>query len=393
MNMNPDLSAKMKRLFSNLTKSPLTQPSTSTTNGTTPSTTSRPQSVLSVNVAHKTGLQPKYLVPPVPHPCPYEHIAILATSEGLLLRPHFPNDTSASRSYVKIDWGKDGKIEEIEESEDRKPLDWSDCTVVYGVLGVLNLFSVFEETHPVYSVKGVSVIPLVESRATTVLNTLSRILTASLNKNHAKETSDGELETPVAESGNSDGAVSPPRVKFAADDQVKTMTPLSKHEFEHTLDDESSPPSPSSSIASTPSSESSPNATNVAKVLADKLSFWSRLSKRTSRSVASAAQQQGVIHEEEALESLMRGESPPPSASPTNLDAVIADGTKEPAQVLNTILQETAPPPSTTEEKHNELEDKIIRDCVREFTRGGMYFSYTFGKYHTNSTAKAGIGC
>lgn len=240
----------------------------------------------------------------------------------------------------------------------------------------------FEDTHPVYSVKGVSVIPLVESRATSALQTLSHILTASLNRQHGKENSDGELETPIAGPSNSDGATSPPRVKFAAEDQVKTMTPLSKHEFEHTLDhdDESIPPSPSSSVASTPSSDSAPNAGNIAKVLADKLSFWSRLSKRTSQSVVSAAGQQGVVHEEEALESLMQGESPPPSASPTNLDAAIADGTKEPAQVLNTILQETAPPPPTTEEKHNELEDKIIRECVREFTRGGMYFAYTFGK-------------
>ena len=137
--MNPDLSAKMKRLFSNLTKSPLTQASNA--GGTTPSTTTRPQSVLSVNVAHKTGLQPKYVVPPVPHPCPYEHIAILATSEGLLLRPHFPDETPASKSYVKVAWGKEGRIEEIEEGEDSKTLDWSDCSVVYGVLGVLNLFS------------------------------------------------------------------------------------------------------------------------------------------------------------------------------------------------------------------------------------------------------------
>lgn len=238
----------------------------------------------------------------------------------------------------------------------------------------------FEETHPVYSVKGVSVIPLVESRAATALNTLSHILTASLNSQHAQDTSDGEIETSAAGSSNSDDTASPPRVKFAAEDQVKTMTPLSKHEFEHTLDDESIPPSPSSSVASTPSSDSSPNAANVAKVLADKLSFWSRLSKRTSRTVVSAAEQQGVLHEEEALESLIQSESPAPSSSPTNLDAAIADGTKEPAQVLNTILQETAPPPPTTEEKHNELEDKIIRETVREFTRGGMYFSYTFGK-------------
>jgi len=53
----------------------------------------------------------------------------------------------------------------------------------------------------------------------------------------------------------------------------------------------------------------------------------------------------------------------------------------EPAEVIETILASTAPPPPTVEEKHLEMESKIIRECVREFIKGGMYFAYNFGMY------------
>lgn len=234
---------------------------------------------------------------------------------------------------------------------------------------------VFEQTHAVYSVKGVSVIPLVESRANAALQTLARVRTASTTRYPTQfdELSDSGIDPPDEEASNSNKNLSSPHVKFATEDQIKMMTPLTSHGFEPTLDDDSTPSSPSSSVASTPSSDISLNTNNVARALADKLSFWSRLSKRASRPTFSAAEQ-GLAHDEEALRSLMRGESP------TDLNEMMENGVKEPAEVLDSILQATAPPPPTVEEKHGELEEKIIRECVREFTRGGMYFSYNFGK-------------
>jgi len=62
------------------------------------------------------------------------------------------------------------------------------------------------------------------------------------------------------------------------------------------------------------------------------------------------------------------------------LETIIDESQAEPKEVITTIINETAPPPSTTEEKHSELEDKVLRECVREFVRGGMYFAYTFGE-------------
>ena len=84
-----------------------------------------------------TGLEPKYTVPPTPHPNPYHHLDVLVSSEGLLLRPHLPGHNQ-TRSYVRISWGLAGKVELVEDAKD---LDWSKAAVVYGVLGSLDLFT------------------------------------------------------------------------------------------------------------------------------------------------------------------------------------------------------------------------------------------------------------
>ena len=75
-------------------------------------------------------------------------------------------------------------------------------------------------------------------------------------------------------------------------------------------------------------------------------------------------------------------ETPEPAGLSKDQEALeqsMAEQTEEPAEVLKNILSTTAPPPASAAEKHTELEDKIVRECVKEFTRGGMYFAYTFG--------------
>jgi phosphatidylinositol 4-phosphatase len=86
---------------------------------------------------HPTGLQPSYAVPPLPHPYPHEHIAIIASKGGLLLRPHLPG-LDHPASHVRISWGKTMSIEEVEGESD---VDWSESVVVYGIIGTLGLFT------------------------------------------------------------------------------------------------------------------------------------------------------------------------------------------------------------------------------------------------------------
>lgn len=66
-----------------------------------------------------------------------------------------------------------------------------------------------------------------------------------------------------------------------------------------------------------------------------------------------------------------------------SLDSIISEGVKEPVEVLETLLTQTAPAPATQEEKHKEMEEKVVKECVREFSRGGMYFAYNFGSSST----------
>jgi t-SNARE complex subunit (syntaxin) len=56
-------------------------------------------------------------------------------------------------------------------------------------------------------------------------------------------------------------------------------------------------------------------------------------------------------------------------------------GVVEPSEVLDTIMTAAAPSPQTVEERHSELEEKVVKETIRQFTRGGMYFSYSFGTH------------
>jgi hypothetical protein len=89
---------------------------------------------------HTTGLQQKYVVPPVPYPCPHDHIALLVTAEGLLLRPHIKGATHPV-SHVRIGWGKTVDVKSIEGDGEREGVEWNDYVIIYGIIGILELFS------------------------------------------------------------------------------------------------------------------------------------------------------------------------------------------------------------------------------------------------------------
>lgn len=168
-----------------------------------------------------------------------------------------------------------------------------------------------------------------------------------------------------------DGSATPmARVTFARDDQVKIMTPMhTQSSFGH------EPNSPSSdSGASTPASEDSLTNSPIAKTLATRLSFWTRLSKRTTGPISPSPDDS--LTERTSIDSLINTQST--SNVNSNLGPTIRAGASE---VISSILAATAPPPVSAEERKSELEDKIVKECVKEFTKGGMYFAYNFGVF------------
>lgn len=339
-----------------------------------PAATAAPSS----SIAHTTGLQPSYVLPPLPHPRPYDHMALLATQAGLLVFPHLPGGAHPEH-HVRISWGRLLRVEELNSDEDSQGAAWAESVVTYGIIGILELFNasyllvitqksdvghLLDGSRPIHGIKGVTAIPLdSEQRARTVLSALASrnasaarfSLVAGPSSEVVEPTQDISMEDVDSKSLEDLDEITSPHVKFADEDQVKVMSPLNIQEF--ALPD--GPPSPLSG-ASTPSSAYSVNTSPIAKTLTERLSFWSRLSKRSSYAPVSAELRATPEEERESL------------------DHIIDGGEQEPAEVLNDILETTAPPPTTLDEKHSELEEKILREVVKEYGKGEMYFAYNF---------------
>lgn len=91
-------------------------------------------------VVHTPALQPKFVVPPIPHPRPYDHVAVLPTQDGLLLRPHVARQVEPDH-YVRITWGKVPEIEEFQGAVGDAGINWAVAIIVYGIIGILELFT------------------------------------------------------------------------------------------------------------------------------------------------------------------------------------------------------------------------------------------------------------
>lgn len=198
-------------------------------------------------------------------------------------------------------------------------------------------------------------IPLSEERATVAVNAL-----LSRNNNNPRtsllpSTGDDVQDSPAQRQ------TSARAVTFADGDEVKVMTPSETQGgglFADHQNYTTHSPSPSSGRSS-PSSELSQTGP-VERTIASRLGFWDRFSKRGRPGDLS--------------------DSYPVDDPDSSLDTIMADGRQEPAEVLGDIIATTAPAPTTQEETHTQLEDKVVRQTIREFSKGGMYFAYSFGR-------------
>ena len=100
-----------------------------------------------------SDLQRKYSIPAVPHPCPHDHLVLVSTKEGLLIRPQVPGKhkeaVNNSIPLVRLKWRKEIVVEEINGSaEGHSGINWAnDGVVVYGIVGVLELYSCTSLIH------------------------------------------------------------------------------------------------------------------------------------------------------------------------------------------------------------------------------------------------------
>jgi len=78
---------------------------------------------------------PKSTVPS--HLYPHEYIAVIASEDGLLMRPYTPGPQQPE-SYVRVSWGKERKVETLFGDGET---NWTSSVLIYGVIGILDLFS------------------------------------------------------------------------------------------------------------------------------------------------------------------------------------------------------------------------------------------------------------
>lgn len=211
--------------------------------------------------------------------------------------------------------------------------------------------TVFDDNRPIYSVKSVHAIPLIKDRAQHVLDTIAVRMSSSRSSDDTQGLT-----------SEMDESTSNARVKFADENDVRIMSPALDTVGDTPAESRLSSLPLASSGTSTPTSSDSSASPNVAKVIANRMSFWSRRRQPTSGSTHDSAT--GPDERQESL----------------NLDSIIQSAQGEPAAIIDTIITSTAPPPESVEERHTELEDRVVRECIREYVKGCMYFAYHFGR-------------
>lgn len=262
------------------------------------------------------------------------------------------------------------------------------CTYTLSPPYILNPghYLVLDPSQEVFSVKHVTVIPLTEIRANDALKTLAARHNADPRSSLVPASS---VTMPVSlddvPSGSDSRGPDAPRVTFAEEEQVKIMTPraLEGKGFEHSDDEyepETGASSPSDSVASTPSSEFSVMTGNIAKTLADRLSFWNKMGKKPASGTPTI--EQTLADDSEQLPSHSRRSS---IDERTSLDAIIKQGDRKPSEILDAMVEAQSSAPATVAQKNSELEEKIIKEVVHQFVKGGMYFAYRFGTLSKNS--------
>ncbi len=91
--------------------------------------------------ALRVDIKPQFKVPLIPHPAPHHRLMVVASKQGLLLRPYTSGSTAPIK-HVRVPWGRDADVQELDShAEDSKELDWSSAAIVYGILGVVKLFT------------------------------------------------------------------------------------------------------------------------------------------------------------------------------------------------------------------------------------------------------------
>ncbi|CAE6421011.1 unnamed protein product [Rhizoctonia solani] len=319
------------------------------------------------NVSVEGHLPPKHTAPPVPHPSPYSRLILHASSEGLLVRPDVPSRQCASHVCVSWNGGGPGGVGvDVSLVTSKDGARW-EGPVVYGVVGLITIYqesfllviadrktsgTLFSPSRPVYTIKSIAAIPLHENQARTALNGLlarKTPLTPRPLDTPAEDVPDLTLfpQTPIPSRSNT-SSEPVPRVTFASEPIPIPNSEINASTTSLALSSGSLSASTSGSSTPLSSSGSLSGPAPVAKTLLNKLSFWSTPARATLDTTPA-------------------------------LDTTPQEGETEPEQVLQKILaSESTQAPGSAEERNKELTKKVVREVVRQFGSGCMYYALDF---------------
>ncbi|KAG8763421.1 hypothetical protein FRC11_004032 [Ceratobasidium sp. 423] len=318
------------------------------------------------NASVEGHLAPKHTAPPVPHPSPYARLILHASPEGLLVRPDIPSRQCAS--YVCISWnggGPGGVGVDVSLVTSKDGAKW-EGPLVYGIVGLVTIYqesfllvisdrkasgTLFSSSRPVYTIKSIAAIPLQEDQARTALNGLlarKTPLTPRPLETPAEDVPDltPYPQTPAPSRNNTLEAA--PRVTFASEPIPIPNNDINASTTSLALSSGSLSASTSGTSTPLSSSGSLSGPAPVAKTLLNKLSFWSTPTRATLDTTPA-------------------------------LDTTPQEGETEPEQALHKILaSESTQAPRSVEERNKELTKKVVREVVRQFGSGCMYYSLDF---------------
>ncbi|KAG8903996.1 hypothetical protein FRB99_002408 [Tulasnella sp. 403] len=346
---------------------------------------SDPLPVLTNQPPFPSVLPPKFSVPAVLHPHPYRQISVFPTNSGLILRPVFENASVPSDTHVRLSWGKDVVIHE--SGDLTNDVDQSVTVIAHGILGILDIFDcpyLFLITakedlgnlfkgHSVCRIHGVSAIPLVnETVAIAALKRIDAKIKPAVSSGKPRSLTLGDavspsveitttLPSPLPEASSSAG-----HVKFGPEPlRIATNPAASASATSLPTKSLMVPPDPvldgfASGQTTPTSSPASRSNSPVSATILERLSFWKKKKQSDAQSthtVDSSISSNSILDDDDSDDAST--DTPPQE------------------RVLNGLLSQ-ATPPDTTEEKHTQVQEKVVREIIREFSRGLFFYSHEF---------------
>ncbi|CCA69257.1 related to SAC1-recessive suppressor of secretory defect [Serendipita indica DSM 11827] len=299
----------------------------------------------------------------------WRSMRLVLTEDALLVRPLSTKSTRENNvgEHLKLSWSKSIRIERVLRAHNDKQEDelvTEDTLEIRGIIGIITLFSasyllvitsltdlgnLCGPTRQVYGIQGVAYVPLDYGRAKDVFQRLKRA-----SQRSQVPTAAPLNNTSVSDTGSLHVKWAPQHIPNVVPDADSILSS-----------------SPSSSGFSTPTS-AGVSIAPLAKTLADRLSFWKtrqagRADEASLVSAPTRANIGGSTTGEDTLGELV-----------DNIDSGDVDNVDAAQAVEDIVAAATGPQPLTAEEKNAAVEEKVLRELVRQYTKGGMYFAYSF---------------